>query len=279
VSRHHCVIRVTGDGFLITDLDSMNGIKLGGFRVREAFLKEKCSIRLGRVKLSFARVDGEVREKLSTTQQFVSMVGDSPPMRRLFARCRRVAPTERSILLIGEAGTGKRTLAEGIHAESPRADEPFVEIDLATIARSDLEPQLFGSDGAYRRAGKGTLYIASIGELPAELQEILFETFDEYDARLITGTDRDLRKSVNRGWFRADLYHRLAAVRLFIPPLRDRPADVFLLARHLHAALYPDRPAPQDDYISNRFGKRQWWGNVNALRAAIEREAGYDTDT
>lgn len=272
VSRHHCTIRVTSEGFSVHDLDSMNGVKLGGFRVREAFLKDQCRLRLGRVKLSFCRVDGEVREKLSTTQNFHGMVGDTAAMRRLFSRCRRVGPTDRAILLVGEPGTGKRTMAEGIHRESKRASEPFVAIDLDHIKRGNLEPELFGPTGAYARAGKGTLYIASIGELPAELQEILADTFDDYPARVVAGSHRDLRASVNRGRFRADLYHRIAAVRMWIPPLWDRPGDVPILAKQIHAEIFPERPPLDDELIATHFAKRVWWGNATALRAAIERE-------
>ncbi len=277
VSRHHCVIRVTADGFSISDLDSMNGVKLGGVRVTEAVLKEQCTIRLGRVKLSFARVDGIIREKLSTTRQFGSLVGDSPAMRRIFARCRRVSQTDRGILLVGESGSGKRTLAEGIHQESPRSSEPFLALDLLSLATAELEPALFGPEGALGRAGKGTVYLASVGSLPLELQEILVETYDSHEARLIAGATHDLRARVNRGRFRADLYHRVAATRVFIPPLRDRPEDVPVLVKHLFHDLYPGRLLPPDEFIGNCFTKRHWQGDADALRAAIIREVGAPT--
>lgn len=272
VSRHHCVIRVTDDGFLVTDLGSMNGIKLGGFRIREALLKDRCTVKLGRVKLAFTRVDGTVREKLSITEQFEDMVGASVVLRRLFARCRRIAASDRTILLHGEAGTGKRTMAESIHASSPRAKAPFVDLDLATLRRADVEPAIFGAKGVFARAKKGTVYIATIGALPIELQEVLTETLDDYAARLIVGTAQDLRSSVNRGRFRADLYRQLASLRLYIPPFRERPADVPLIARHLYASLFPKHPPPHDELIS-WLGKQPWWGNGNELRATIEREA------
>lgn len=275
VSRHHCVIAATDEGFLLTDLDSMNGVKLGGYRVRDAFLKDKSTLKLGRVKLGFSRVDGEVREKLSITPELAGMVGDSATMRRLFARCRRVAPSTRAILLEAEPGTGKRAMAEGIHLTSGRATEPFVAVDVSTLAISEVDDAIFGERGAIGRAGAGTLYIASVGELPPELQERLADTVDECRARLIAGTHRDLRPSVNRGRFRADLYHRLAAIRMHIPPLRDRPVDVAPLARHMFRELFPDAAAPSDELIDS-FTKRQWWGNARALRDAIAREAAAD---
>lgn len=275
VSRHHCVITATDDGFLLTDLDSMNGVKLGGYRVRDAFLKDKSTLKLGRVKLGFTRVDGEVREKLSITPELEGMVGDSAAMRRLFARCRRVAPSMRAILLEAEPGTGKRAMAAGIHATSQRAAEPFVTVDVAMLSIAEMEAAIFGAAGAIARAGAGTLYIASVGELPAELQERLSDTIDACRARLIAGTHRDLRPSVNRGRFRADLYHRLAAIRMHIPPLRDRPADVAPLVTHMFRQLFPAAPPPSDELIDS-FTKRQWWGNAAALRQAIERETATD---
>ncbi|MFO7274522.1 MAG: sigma 54-interacting transcriptional regulator [Bacillota bacterium] len=185
------------------------------------------------------------------------VVGSSPAMQRVMDLVRRVAPVDSTILLLGESGVGKGVLAAEIHRLSPRRSRPFVRIDCAALPESLLESELFGySPGSFtgaRREGKpglieqahgGTLFIDAIGDVPLELQVKLLHVIQErriirlgavtptaVDIRIIAATHRDLEAMVAEGRFRADLYYRLNVVPIRIPPLRERPEDIPVLAR------------------------------------------------
>jgi len=293
VSRHHCSITVDRGRFLLRDLGSMNGTRLGGFRVETAYLKDGASFRLGRAKLRFRFVDGENREPLG--DGFGRLVGQSEAMRRIFAVLDRVAPASSTILLEGETGTGKGLLAEAVHEASPRSAGPFVVVDCASIPAPLVESELFGHvhgaftgaaaerTGAFESARGGTIFLDEIGELPLELQPKLLRALEErtikrvgsdspiaLDVRVIAATHRDLRAEVNRGAFRADLFYRLNIVRLRVPALRERPEDIAALVAHFHAQFQPDDPVPPPALIA-RLERQAWPGNVRELRAAVER--------
>ena len=197
------------------------------------------------------------------------MIGDSPVMRSLFRRIGRVAPSDSTVLIIGESGTGKELVARAIHSNSPRADRPFVAINCAAIPETLLESELFGhekgaftgaiaqQEGAARsRRDGGTVFLDEIGELPPPLQAKLLRVLQErefervggtrrsrVDFRLVAATNRDLRASDRRRRASAsDLYYRLNVVSLAMPPLRERPDDIPLLANHFAPA--PSRPMP-----------------------------------
>ncbi len=273
VSRHHCVVVAADDGFLLTDLDSLNGVKLGSYRIHEAFLKDRAMFRLGRVKVSFSLVEGDVHLPLDQTGELAGLVAESSALRRLFARCRRVAQSSRTVLVEGERGTGKRSLAHAIWSIGARASLPFVELDVAALAPRALDDALFGAEGAIARAGDGTLYLASVGDLSPEHQERLGEALDSCTARVIAGSSYDIRPSVNRGRFRADLYHRLAAVRLHIPPLRDRAADIAPIARQLAQLETPEAP-PLSEELCEALTRRAWPTNADGVREALALERG-----
>lgn len=295
VSRHHCAISATRNGFMIRDLGSMNGTKLGGFRVEVGYVKDKASLRLGRTKLRFRRLAEEVRQPLSEGETFGAVLGRSPAMRRIFALLPRIAQSETSILLEGETGTGKGLLAEAIHDASARAKGPFVVLDCAAIPRTLVESELFGHikgaftgahadrAGAFEAANGGTIFLDEIGELPLDMQPKLLRALEErtikpvggtapvkLNVRVVAATNRDLREEVNTGNFRADLYYRLNVVRLCIPPLRDRQDDVRLLVSHFYEQFCPDEPKPPATLVEALM-RQSWPGNVRELRSAVER--------
>jgi Nif-specific regulatory protein len=227
-----------------------------------------------------------------------NMVGDSAPMRLVYRRIARVAPTDSTALITGESGTGKELVARAIHRNSPRTDRPFVAINCAAITETLLESELFGHErGAFtgavvQKKGKletaegGTVFLDEIGELSLALQAKLLRVLQSrefervggtrpvrVDFRLIAATNRDLEAAIEAGAFRRDLYYRLNVVMLTMPPLRERREDIPLLASwfvHRHAdkakrqvqGLSPDALACLTSY--------DWPGNVRELENAIE---------
>ena len=216
-------------------------------------------------------------------------------MRRLYSILEKVAPTDSSVLIQGETGTGKELVARGIHDGSPRAKAPFVVVDCGSIAENLIESELFGhvrgafsgavSDrrGLVEEASGGTLFLDEIGELPPALQPRLLrviETFEvrrvggntskRVDVRIVAATNRPLAPSVNDGSFREDLYYRLAVVELHLPPLRARREDIPLLAEHFFRRYAGDKEPLPPELLSS-LKSRAWPGNVRELRNYMER--------
>jgi DNA-binding NtrC family response regulator len=294
VSRHHCVLRVSDQGVWLRDLDSTNGTQVEGHRVGSLRLKSGTGFRVGRTTLRFERLSEEVSEPLSRLESFGSLLGKSSALRRIFAMLPRIAASETTVLLEGETGTGKTLVASAVHEASPRAGGPFVVVDCGTIAATLAESHLFGHKrgaftgatesraGAFEAADHGTLFIDEVGELPLALQPKLLRALEQrevtplgsteprrVDVRVVAATNRDLREEVNHGRFRADLFYRLAVVRLCIPPLRERPEDVELYARHFFSEL-GDGAAPPPALLEV-WKHQRWSGNVRELRSAVER--------
>jgi DNA-binding NtrC family response regulator len=298
VSRHHFALRATADGLELSDLDSTNGTVMGGYRVRAAFVEPNALIRAGRSVIQVELGDGQVREELSPRRQFGRLHGDSAAMRRLFTILERFAPTDGTVLLEGETGTGKELAAESIHEQSPRARGPFVVVDCGAISPSLIESELFGhvrgaftgADrnriGALEAAHGGTLFLDEIGELALAVQPTLLRALETRsfrriggdrpiaaDFRVIAATNRDLRHEVNRSRFRADLFYRLAVLRVRLPPLREREGDVALLVRQFCAELHAGEtePARLPDDLVTALEWQRWPGNVRELRTAVQR--------
>jgi DNA-binding NtrC family response regulator len=302
VSRYHAEIVATAAGFLLRDLDSTNGCFIDGLRVREAYLPERCQLRLGKVELRFSLTGQHVALDHSDEDRFHGLVGVSVAMRELFVLLRKVAASDATVLIEGESGTGKELAARAIVAASARAEGPFVAFDCAAVPRSLIESELFGHDkgaftgadssreGCFEQAHGGTLFLDELGELPLDLQPKLLRALEnreirrlgssttrKIDVRLVAATNRDLAREVNHGTFRSDLYYRLAVVRADLPPLRERRDDVRPLAEHFVRQLVDD-PVRASQILAGisaqnwqRLEAMRWPGNVRELRNFIER--------
>jgi PAS domain S-box-containing protein len=227
------------------------------------------------------------------------MLGQSPPMKELFNSIKRVASTDATVLIEGETGTGKELIARSIHEASPRRDEALVRVNCAAIPDTLIESELFGHErgaftgattkreGRFALADKGTIFLDELGELPLDLQAKLLRVLQEgefeplggtrtrkVDVRVVAATNRDLGEMVSAGTFREDLYYRLNVFPLRVPALRERGADVALLARSFveHFARRMGRridPLHPDDI--RRLNQYSWPGNVRELQNVIER--------
>ena len=227
------------------------------------------------------------------------IIGTSAAFQRVLAMVRVVAPTDATVLINGETGTGKELIAEAIHKCSHRSNGPFVKINCAAIPAGLLESELFGHErgaftgavtrslGRFERANRGTLFLDEIGDLPLELQPKLLRVMQEReferlgsaatihtDVRVICATHQNLVDMINERQFRADLFYRLGVFPIELPPLRDRPEDIRLLVHHF-AIAYAARMNKQLTAISEEFMaalvRHSWPGNVRELQNLIER--------
>jgi DNA-binding NtrC family response regulator len=240
-----------------------------------------------------------LREEYAARYGFPRIVAEHAKMKEASQMTQRVAATDSTVLLLGESGTGKELFARAIHHLSPRADRPFVALNCAAIPEGLVENELFGHErGAYtgagaRKLGKlelaqgGTLFLDEIGELPLSIQSKLLRVLEEkrfervggiqeieVNARILTATNKDLRSAVADKTFREDLYFRIAAVPITIPPLRDRGDDVLLLAGHFLDRFRREFRKPSLELTEDaraRLLSYPWPGNVRELQNAIER--------
>lgn len=303
VSRFHCRVEAT-DEFVLRDVGSSNGTFVQGVRIRECALSDGHRITAGQCEILFRVDKGTVELPLSEDSTFGAAIGESVPMRELFAMLARVAPTDAPTLLLGETGTGKEVIADAIHERSRRKGAPFEILDCGALAPSLVEAELFGYErgaftgavearaGAFERANRGTIFLDEIGELPVDLQPKLLRVLESgqvrrlgatkaiaVDVRVIAATHRDIDAMLASGAFRADLYHRLALVTARLPPLRERPDDVPLLAAHFlkHTRYLHDvEPYVLKNYVTMALSSLRaylWPGNVRELRNVVERAA------
>jgi transcriptional regulator with GAF, ATPase, and Fis domain len=296
VSGHHFEIRIDERGYRLRDLESTNGTFLAGFRVRDVYLNPSSLIAVGDTGIRFEPLESSVPIEVSERDRVAGMVGSSLAMRALFARVERVAPTDATVLVSGETGTGKELVAEALHEESPRARGPFVIVDCSSIPDQLFESELFGHErgaftgavnahaGAFERAHGGTVFLDEIGELPLELQPKLLRALDSrsirrvgggqtisVDMRVIAATNRDLAVEMNRGRFREDLYYRLAVVCIRVPPLRDRREDIPLLVQHFLEEIPSGARVRLRPETLAALARHDYPGNVRELRNLIER--------
>ncbi|MDH7483952.1 MAG: sigma-54 dependent transcriptional regulator [Spirochaetales bacterium] len=244
------------------------------------------------------RTNQELRAEVETMRARSYIIGKSPAMKRIFDLVRKVAPTRASVLITGESGVGKELIADAIHNLSPRRDRPFVKVHCAALAESLLESELFGHEkgaftgaasrkrGRFEMADGGSLFLDEIGEINQNvqikilrvLQERKFERVGgeqtiEVDVRLITATNRDLRKEITEGRFREDLYYRLNVVNIHVPPLRERREDIPLLAMAF-LKEFAEENGKQIEGFDPRARQAlfaySWPGNVRELRNCIE---------
>jgi len=240
-----------------------------------------------------------LREEFASRYGFPRIVGESPALRSVSQQLQRVAATEATVLLLGESGTGKELFARAIHHISDRRDQPFIALNCAAIPESLVENELFGHEkGAFTGAGnrkvgkielaqRGTLFLDEIGELPLASQAKLLRVLEErrfervggtqsidVDVRIVVATNRDLADRIREKLFREDLYFRISAVPLTIPPLRERGDDIGILADHFLEKFSRELGKPPlklDAEARRRLREYSWPGNVRELQNALER--------
>lgn len=252
--------------------------------------------------IEIERMEAEVlrlRAELQTTYAFSKMIGSGMAMRGVYELMERVKQADVTVLVVGESGTGKEVVARALHDSGPRKSGPFIAVNCAAIPPTLIESELFGHErgaftgatvqraGCFERASGGTILLDEIGDMPPELQAKLLRVLQEreiqrvggttpikVDARVIASTNRDLQGAMRAGEFRADLYYRLAAFPIVVPPLRERREDVPLLANHFlkKSAARNRKPVTGISAAALRkIMQHDWPGNVRELQSVVER--------
>ena len=297
VSRHHCELVREGNAVRVRDLGSTNGTRVDGTRVQDALLSPGAVLKVGEVEIAL-RAGPQKQEVLpSDKPRFGPALGQSLAMRTIFGVLERIAPTEATVLLEGETGTGKDVLARAIVEHSPRKTGPFVVVDCGAVSYSLIESELFGHErgaftgavssrqGAFELADGGTVFLDEIGELPLDVQPKLLRVLEtrefrrvggnkpiKSDVRVIAATKRDLKREVHAGKFREDLYFRLAVVPITVPSLRTRREDIPMLAENILAsAAAGGTPMHLGERAMQGLLAHDWPGNVRELRNVLER--------
>jgi formate hydrogenlyase transcriptional activator len=245
------------------------------------------------------RIENIVDEDADVRQDFVEIVGTSAALKRILRQVEVVAPTDATVLILGETGTGKELVARAIHRLSPRRNLPFITLNCAAIPTGLLESELFGYEkgaftgalsqkiGRFEMAHRGTLFLDEIGDIPLDLQPKLLRALQEksferlggtrtipIDVRLVAATNRNLPQMMGDKLFRSDLYYRLKVFPITTPPLRDHPEDIPILARHF-VKKYAAKMGRQIDKIPSDTMRAlvswQWPGNVRELENFMER--------
>ncbi len=314
VKRYPDIIAIVVTGFG-TVKDAVEAIKRGAcdfvskpFQIDELLHVLESALEQRRLKMENAYLRAQLEERYS----FAGIIGKSTAMARLFQLLETVAPTNSTILITGETGTGKEVVARAIHHASPRRPQRFVALNCSAIPESLLEAELFGHvrgaftgavgsrPGRVEQAHKGTLFLDEVGTMTAALQMKLLRVLQEreferigdthtmkVDVRVIAATNSDLRQMVADGQFREDLFYRLNVIPVILPPLRDRKEDIPLLVQHVldkieanraaSEGAVSDRPSPLtvSQEAMRRLMAYHWPGNVRQLENIIERALAF----
>jgi DNA-binding NtrC family response regulator len=294
VSHYHLELRCE-DGVLVKDLGSRNGTFVGDVRVNEAVVPIGTRIRVGRTVLVLLDATIAPPDTPLPPPDVPGVVAASRTMQEIGRTVERLAPSNVSVLIQGETGTGKELVARAIHDLSPRAKRPFIVVDPGALPATLIASQLFGhergaftgaekrQEGAFELADGGSIFLDEIGELPLAVQPALLGVLErrsfrrlggkediQVDVRVISATNRDLRAEANQGTFRADLYFRLAVARIEIPPLRERPEDIDPLVAHFAAEITGAPGFLFSEATMSALRGHRWSGNVRELRNVVE---------
>src|SRR4051812_37791333 len=295
VSGLHCELTVGSDAIRVRDLGSKNGTFVGTVRILDARPPPGAVATVGETRLQLTPA-GTRAVPLHDADDFHGLIGQSAAIRALTARLAALSGADTTVLVQGETGTGKERVAEALHLAGRRAPKPLVVVDCGAMPATMIESELFGHErgaftgavasvpGAFERAHGGTLFLDEIGELPLELQPKLLRALESrvvrrlggaktiaVDVRVVSATNRDLMLEVAAGRFREDLYYRLAVVTLTVPPLRERPEDIPLLAVRFLGDLGVDPARLITRESLEALMRHGWPGNVRELRNTLER--------
>ncbi len=295
VSAVHVEFMATEEGVRVRDLGSRNGSYVSDVRVGEVVVSTPCTLRIGATTIAFEPLRPE-KVTVPSIPSFGPLVGHSEAMRQIFDRLGKIAPTDLTLLICGETGSGKELAAKAVHDHSKRADKPFVVVDCGSIPPTLAEATLFGHErgaftGAIDRhnspfqdAEGGTIFLDELGELPLDVQPKLLRalaerrvksvggsTYKPFDVRVIAATRRDLVRQVNQGGFRSDLYFRVAQVKVELPALRSRVEDIPILVRSMLKDLGGEHVYERvTNQQLERLMRYDFPGNVRELRNAVQ---------
>jgi transcriptional regulator with GAF, ATPase, and Fis domain len=317
VSRFHCEIRRKDQRLILVDQRSTNGTFIGDIQVLSVYLNPGAEFRLGHTVVRVTQELESLPLEEVEGESYGALLGASQVMRELYSLIDRVAPSDLSVVIEGETGTGKELVARAIHERSRRAQRPFVVFDCSAVPESLIESELFGHErgafsgaikqhrGVFEQAHNGTLFLDELGELELHLQPKLLRALESgmirrvggeeevrVDVRVVAATNRSLKTLVQEGLFRSDLFYRLTKVHLSLPPLRARGDDVCLISRvflerlneraRLASAQGGAQGDPRhlqgiDDEVYTLLKRWPWPGNVRELRNVIERAYTFAT--
>lgn len=290
------IVLISGHGNIESAVRAM---KLGAFDFVEKPLSLEKTVLVVRNALRQRRLEDEIRVLRARVDRTRTMVGESDAMSRLREQVAMAAPTNGRVLIYGENGTGKELVARNIHGLSRRRAGPFIEVNCAAIPEELIESELFGHvrgsftgavadrRGKFEAADGGTIFLDEIADMSVKTQAKVLRVLQEQtlepvggtnrvtvDARVLAATNKDLQAEIRAGSFREDLYFRLNVIPIYVPPLRERQADIPLLADHFMAEFareYGRRPKRLDPSAAGALARYAWPGNVRELRNVIER--------
>jgi len=290
------VVIISGHGTVSTAVEAT---KLGAFDFIEKPLASERVLVTIRNALDQTRLQSENKTLKRAVEARHQMVGESTALRQIWDAIKRAAPTNATVLLLGESGAGKELVARSIHRNSLRSRERFVQVNCAAIPEELIESELFGHEkgsftgatekqiGKFEQADRGTIFLDEVGDMSAKTQAKVLRVLQEgeverlgsartikVDVRVIAATNKDLEQEIEKGTFREDLYFRLSVIPIRVPPLRDRRDDIPTLVRHfvdLFSRENNRKPQRFTPAALDHLQKARWKGNVRELRNTVER--------
>jgi two-component system nitrogen regulation response regulator NtrX len=290
------VVMISGHAKIET---AVRATKLGAFDFIEKPLSLDKTVLAVKNALDYLRLEKENRRLRAELEQRYQILGDSVPMKALRQQIALTAPTHGRVLIYGESGTGKELVARALHAQSSRAQGPFVEVNCAAIPEELIESELFGhrkgsftgasedKSGKFQKADGGTLFLDEVGDMSLKTQSKVLRALEEQrvepigssemaavDVRVIAATNKKLEDEISHNAFREDLFYRLNVIPFTVPPLRDRTEDIPILARHFLAEFnraYGKKPKELTSAAMDVLLRYPWPGNVRELKNLIER--------
>jgi two-component system, NtrC family, nitrogen regulation response regulator NtrX len=290
------VAMISGHG---TITDAMQATRLGAYDfIEKPFTSERVLVTVAKG-LELRALRQENRQLKLAMEAKYEIVGNSAPLRRVLEAVQRAAPTNATVMLLGESGVGKELVARTIHRNSPRAGQRFVQVNCAAIPEELIESELFGHEkgsftgatekqlGKFEQADRGTIFLDEVGDMSPKTQAKVLRVLQEQeverigsartikvDVRVIAATNKNLEDAIARGEFREDLYFRLNVIPIVVPPLRERRDDIPLLVQHFARRTSEEhnlRPKKFDQRALEALQRYRWRGNIRELRNTIER--------
>ena len=290
------VAMISGHG---TITDAMQATRLGAFDfIEKPFTSERVLVTVTKG-LEVRELRQENRELKLAMESKYEMIGQSAPLRAVLEAIRKAAPTNATVMLLGESGVGKELVARTVHRNSSRAGQRFVQVNCAAIPEELIESELFGHEkgsftgatekqiGKFEQADRGTIFLDEVGDMSSKTQAKVLRVLQEQeverlgsvrtikvDVRIIAATNKNLDEAIQRGEFRDDLYFRLNVIPIVVPPLRERRDDIELLVRHFAKRISDEhnlKPRRFDARAMEALQRYHWRGNIRELRNTVER--------